>query len=182
MGELRSGSCLLLQYLFADTELKQVKKVSERRIRFWLRKEIPFDLHIPMSSITRDKPVPDSLNLNLFAASTFGQGQVMVSPFHVALITAGVANKGKIMVPHLIDSVLDSKQNILYKNKPEVWLTPLSENEAEKVKSGMILAVNQGTASPGRLPGVQIAAKTGSAEPGGNQKNTCLVYCFCSCR
>ncbi len=145
---------------------------------FGFGKEIPFDLHVPVSSITRDKAVPESMSLNLFAASTFGQGQVMVSPFHVALITAAVANNGKIMVPHLIDRVMDSKQNIIYESKPEVWLTPLSELEAEKVKSGMIMAVNEGTASPGALPGVQIAAKTGSAEPGGNQKTHAWYIAF----
>lgn len=145
---------------------------------FGFGKEIPFDLYVPVSSITRDEAVPDNLNLNLFAASTFGQGQVMISPFHVALITAGIANKGKIMTPHLIDRVLDSKQNIRYESKPEVWLTPLSEQEAEKVKSGMILAVTDGTASPGSLSGVQIAAKTGSAEPGGNRKTHAWYIAF----
>jgi len=145
---------------------------------FGFGQEIPFELHVPVSSITKEQAVPENLNLNLFAASTFGQGQVMISPFHVALITAGVANKGKIMVPHLIDRVLDSKQNIIYESKPEIWLTPLSEYEAEKVKGGMILAVNEGTASPGALPGVQIAAKTGSAEPGGNQKTHAWYIAF----
>lgn len=142
---------------------------------FGFGKKIPFELFVPVSSITREEPLPEKLNINLFAASTFGQGQVMLSPFHVALITAGVANEGKIMMPHLIDRVLDSKQNIVYKSKPEVWLSPLTENEAERVKNGMILAVNEGTASPGALPGVQIAAKTGSAEPGGN-RNTHAWY------
>jgi len=142
---------------------------------FGFGKKIPFDLDVPISSITNDKPLPEHLNLNLFAASTFGQGQVMVSPFHMALITAGVANKGKIMVPHLIDRVLDSKQNIICNSKPEVWLTPLSVQEAEKVKDAMILAVNEGTAAPGAIPGVQIAAKTGSAEPGG-KRNTHAWY------
>ncbi|NLI91374.1 MAG: penicillin-binding protein 2 [Peptococcaceae bacterium] len=145
---------------------------------FGFGREIPSELNIPVSSVTRNKALPENLNLNLFAASTFGQGEVMVSPFHVALIAAGVANKGKIMVPHLIDRVTDSKQNIIYESKPEVWLNPLSEDQAEKVKSAMILAVDKGTASPGAIPGVQVAAKTGSAEPGGNQKTHAWYIAF----
>jgi len=161
---------------FAEHGLKAgMKSFIEGAAAFGFGKQIPFDLYIPISSLKNGEAIPDTLDLNLFAASTFGQGQVMISPFHVALITAGVANGGKIMVPKLIDRVLDSKQNIIYESTPEVWLTPLSEDEAEKVKSGMILAVNQGTASPGALSGVQIAAKTGSAEPGGN-KNTHAWY------
>jgi peptidoglycan glycosyltransferase len=42
----------------------------------------------------------------------------------------------------------------------------------------MILAVNEGTAAPGALPGVQIAAKTGSAEPGGNQSTHAWYIAF----
>lgn len=154
-----------------DNFLKTVKG-------FGFGQEIPFELEVPVSSITRKKDLPDNLNINLFAASTFGQGQVMVSPFHVALITAGVANDGKIMTPHLIDRIMDPNQNIVYKNTPQVWLTPLKKDEAARVKSAMILAVNKGTASPGALPSVQIAAKTGSAEPGGNKKTHAWYIAF----
>ncbi|NBJ15675.1 MAG: penicillin-binding protein 2 [Dehalobacter sp. 4CP] len=154
---------------FAQYGIKAgVNHFLEAVSNFGFGRDIPFDQYVPISSITRDDPLPENLSLNLFAESTFGQGQVMVSPFHMALITAGVANDGKIMVPHLIDSVLDSKQNSIYQRTPEVWLTPLSKEEAEKITSGMVLAVNKGTASPGAISGAQIAAKTGSAEPGGD--------------
>ncbi|NLO96766.1 MAG: penicillin-binding protein 2 [Peptococcaceae bacterium] len=145
---------------------------------FGFGQKIPFNLDIPVSSITRDEALPDKLSVNLFAASTFGQGQVMVSPFHMALITAGVANKGIIMTPQLIERVLDSQQNIIYNCKPEVWLKALSVEEAEKVKNAMILAVNEGTAAPGAIPGVQIAAKTGSAEPGGDKDTHAWYIAF----
>ena len=146
--------------------------------RFGFGQKIPFEVYVPESSVTNDNSLPDSLNINLFAASTFGQGQVMVSPFHMALVTAGVANKGSIMAPHLIDRVLDPNQETIYEKSPEVWLTPLNENEAEKVKSAMILAVEKGTASPGALPGIQVAAKTGSAEPGGNNNTHAWYIAF----
>jgi peptidoglycan glycosyltransferase len=164
---------------FAEHGIKAGEKSFLQAVSaFGFGQKIPFDLYIPISSISRETPVPKTLNLNLFAASTFGQGQVMISPFHIALITAGIANDGEIMVPRLIDRVLDSKQNIIYESKPEVWLTPLNKSEAERVKSGMILAVDKGTASPGALPGIRIAAKTGSAEPGGNQNTHAWYIAF----
>jgi len=164
---------------FAEYGIKAGEKnFLQAASAFGFGKEIPFDLYIPESSITGEDSLPEHLNLNLFAASTFGQGQVMVSPFHMALITAGIANQGKIMVPGLIDSVLDTRQNIIYENKPKVWLTPLTEQQAEQVKSGMILAVNEGTAAPGAISGVQIAAKTGSAEPGGNSSTHAWYIAF----
>lgn len=145
---------------------------------FGFGQQIPFELYVPPSSITRDDKLPSHIDTNLFAESTFGQGQVMVSPFHIALITAGIANEGKIMAPNLIDKIIDTKQNIVYESRPELWLTALTMNEAEKITSGMILAVNEGTASPGALFEVQVAAKTGSAEPGGNKRTHAWYIAF----
>ena len=135
---------------------------------FGFGQQIPFELYIPPSQITNAASVPKQLDRNVLAASTFGQGEVLVSPFHMALITSGIANGGVIMAPHLVERVLDSEQNILYKNQARPWLTALSREEADKVTSAMITAVNDGTAIPGALPNAQVAAKTGSAEPGGN--------------
>ena len=146
--------------------------------RFGFGKQIPFELYVPPSSITREESLPEELKINLFAESTFGQGQVMISPFHIALITAGIANEGKVMTPNLIDKIIDTKQNTIYESQPNIWLQALTANEAQKIRSGMILAVNEGTASPGALPNVQVAAKTGSAEPGGNKRTHAWYIAF----
>ncbi|MCO1601160.1 peptidoglycan D,D-transpeptidase FtsI family protein [Desulfosporosinus nitroreducens] len=135
---------------------------------FGFGQKIPFELSLPRSSITQEAKNPSSLNTNLLAASTFGQGEVLVSPFHMALMTAGIANHGVIMTPHLVERVLDPSQDILFQQKPQPWLTALSKEEADKITSAMVTAVTEGTAAPGALPNVQVAGKTGSAEPGGN--------------
>ncbi len=134
---------------------------------FGFGEKIPFELPINRSSLTNTEKVPTNLDDNLLAASVFGQGEVLVSPFHMALITAGIANKGVIMKPHIVKKVLDEEQNALYEAKTESWLNSLTEEEAQKVTSAMITAVNNGTAAPGAIQGIQVAAKTGSAEPGG---------------
>lgn len=137
---------------------------------FGFGQTIPFELSVSPSQITNQSPVPKQLNTNLLAASSFGQGEVLVSPFHMALVTAGIANHGVMMTPHIVGQVMDDQQNVLYKTNPQPWLTALSTEEADKIKSAMITAVNEGTASPGGIAGIQVAAKTGSAEPGGNNK------------
>lgn len=135
---------------------------------FGFGEKIPFELNVPRSSIINDDMNPASLSTNLLAASTFGQGEVLVSPFHMALITAGIANHGVIMTPHIVERVLDPSQTTLFERKPEPWLTALSKEEADKITSAMVTAVTDGTAAPGALPNVSVAGKTGSAEPGGN--------------
>lgn len=135
---------------------------------FGFGQKIPLELAVPQSSITNAAKIPSTLNTNLLAASAFGQGEVLVTPFHMALITAGIANHGVMMAPHLVERVLDSNQNVVFEQKSQPWLTALSKDEADKITSAMITAVTDGTAAPGALPDVQVAAKTGSAEPGGN--------------
>jgi len=135
---------------------------------FGFGQKIPFELNVPVSSITNSEKVPENLAPNLLAASTFGQGEVLVSPFHMALVTAGIANQGVIMTPHLVERILDPTSMVVFEQKPKPWLTALSKEEADKITSAMVTAVTDGTAAPGALPDVQVAAKTGSAEPGGN--------------
>ena len=40
--------------------------------------------------------------------TAIGQGETLVSPMHMALITAAVANNGVLMKPYLIDEVVNS--------------------------------------------------------------------------
>ena len=137
---------------------------------FGFGQKIPFEIDVPMSSITNAAKLPTKLTTNVLAASAFGQGEVLVTPFHMALIAAGIANHGVIMTPHLIERVLDPTQTVIFEQKPQPWLTALSKEEAVKITSGMVTAVTDGTAAPGALPDVQVAGKTGSAEPGGDVK------------
>jgi peptidoglycan glycosyltransferase len=146
--------------------------------RFGFGEEIPFELPVKTSSLTNAAAVPSHLDVNLLAASAFGQGEVLVSPFHMALITAGIANNGVIMTPHIVDQVLDATQNAVYKQTPQSWLTALTKDEADKIKSAMVTAVQDGTAAPGAIEGFQVAAKTGSAELGGNVKTHAWYIAF----
>jgi peptidoglycan glycosyltransferase len=154
------------------------KQFLEVAKAFGFGQNIPFELPVKTSSLTNAEAVPSHLNPNLLGASAFGQGEVLVSPFHMALITAGIANKGVIMKPHIVEQVMDENQNVLYKKSVSPWLTPLSVEEAERIKSAMITAVNEGTAAPGAIAAYQVAAKTGSAEPGGNVKTHAWYIAF----
>lgn len=145
---------------------------------FGFGQKIPFELPVQQSRITNAPAIPEHLDENLLAASAFGQGEILVSPFHMALIAAGIANKGTIMTPRIVDYVLSPDQDILHKSKATPWLTALSPDEAAKLTSAMVTAVNEGTAAPGALPGIQVAGKTGSAEPGGEVRSHAWYMAF----
>ncbi len=88
------------------------------------------------------------------ALTTLGQGQVLVSPLHMALIAATIANDGYLPTPTL-QSQTGSAQPVI---RPET---------ARLVRQAMTLAVTEGPAKRAALPGVTVAGKVGTVEMGG---------------
>ncbi len=114
--------------------------------------------------------VPAKLKLGELMDSSYGQAEVQVTPLHMAMIGAAIANGGKMMRPALVEKVINPKQEMVYQFRPELWQTPLSPVEAKLIGEGMVDAVEYGTAKGLAIDGVQIAAKTGTAELGNATK------------
>ena len=88
--------------------------------------------------------------------SSYGQGQVVASPFQMARVAATVANGG----------VMPQGRWITDENNPRTAAaqTVLSPATAETLARFMREVVTQGTGSRARAAGVAIAGKTGTAE------------------
>ncbi len=50
--------------------------------------------------------------------TAIGQGNTLVSPMHMALITSAIANGGELMKPYLIDSVVSSDGETVKTTEP----------------------------------------------------------------
>lgn len=98
------------------------------------------------------------------ASSSIGQGELMISPLHMALVAAGIAKNGVIMRPYLVETVKDSRGEIVRRTVPEPWLNPVPPNIAGLIKEGMVDAVQYGTARGAAVAGMKVAGKTGSAQ------------------
>ncbi|MEW6696053.1 MAG: peptidoglycan D,D-transpeptidase FtsI family protein [Bacillota bacterium] len=98
------------------------------------------------------------------AESSFGQGDTLISPLHMALAGSAIANNGVIMKPYLVKEVRKPKGKALRVTQSNPWLTAADPEVAGLVKEGMIAAVNWGTATNAAIPGVSVAGKTGTAE------------------
>jgi penicillin-binding protein A len=105
-------------------------------------------------------------NKPFFALAGIGQGDVATTPLQMALVAAGIANKGVIMRPHVGNSVTDDAGKRLEKIEPKVWKTATSEATAAQVRDFMVQVVNSpgGTGTSARLAGVTVAGKTGTAQ------------------
>lgn len=131
---------------------------------FYFNKRIDFELPVAVSQFPNlDKSRKDSL-----AQSSIGQHQVTVTPLQMLLAASAMANKGTIMKPYLVASIIDSYGGIVYKRNPEVLSQPVKEDTADKVTNMMIDVVKRGTGKNARISGVEVAGKTGTAEVGEN--------------
>jgi penicillin-binding protein 2 len=101
------------------------------------------------------------------ANTSIGQGSVEATPLQMASVTASVAT-GKSYKPHLLYKVMDHEEVVL-ENAPVLRADLYQYFDAkslEIVRKGMWKVVNDagGTAKGARIPGVEVAGKTGTAQ------------------
>ncbi|HVT77308.1 MAG TPA: penicillin-binding transpeptidase domain-containing protein [Acidimicrobiales bacterium] len=100
------------------------------------------------------------------AFSSIGQQDVSATPLQMALVASAIANGGIIMTPHVLDHTSDDRGNVVSKYKPSEWRTATSGATAAVIKQMMIDVARRGTATRAQIPGVTVAAKTGTAQTG----------------
>jgi peptidoglycan glycosyltransferase len=93
-----------------------------------------------------------------------GQDKLRVTPLQMAQVAAAVANRGKLMAPHLTDKVVDPEGRTVESIKPRVQATVMKASSAAQVTEMMEAVVKEGTGTPAQIPGVAVAGKTGTAE------------------
>jgi len=96
-----------------------------------------------------------------------GQDKLLVTPLQMANSICILANKGFYYTPHFVEKIDNEtpEDTILnkYRKRHEV-LTHISDDAFETVISGMQDVVEHGTARIVQIPGINICAKTGTAE------------------
>ena len=99
--------------------------------------------------------------------AAIGQGYVLVTPLQLAVMTAAVANGGKVLHPYLIKRIEDLDGNVVKENSPEVLNdVQLSKSDLRAVRRGLVAVVNEahGTGWSAHLDKVEVAGKTGTAQ------------------
>jgi penicillin-binding protein 2 len=140
--------------------------------KFGLGHRIGIDLpsedggNIP-DTLSYDKEYHGSWNSCTMTTLGIGQDKMLVTPLQMANAMCIVANKGYFYVPHFVQKVeghsADDSVLNRYFDKHEV-LTHISDADYETVISGMQDVTEVGTARIARIQGINMCAKTGTAE------------------
>ncbi len=96
--------------------------------------------------------------------TSIGQYGFQVTPLQMVRAVASIANGGTLLTPHVTvgDKQLEGQKTVL----------AVDPKAMQVIKEGMRMAVTEGTATALNLPGIQVAAKSGTAQLGVGNTNT----------
>lgn len=160
---LREGLMWSLNVVYAQVGLELGADELERYAEaFGFGADIPIDLPTSESQVASDDDALD--DPNTLADTAFGQGELLVSPLHMALIATAYVNGGQIMRPYVAAETRDAGDGVVDRTEPEVWRTPIGPETAADVQAMMVDAVEFGLIQTARIPGAVVGGKTGTAE------------------
>jgi len=108
----------------------------------------------------------------------FGQERMLATPLQMAMVAAGVANRGVIMEPHLVGRITSPKGGVVKRTRPSKYRRAMTTRTSEELTAMMVGAVQNGTGTAAQIPGIQVAGKTGTAETGVDGRYTAWFVAF----
>lgn len=96
------------------------------------------------------------------ATMSFGQG-ISATPLQMTMALASLGNGGYLMKPYILDRMIKSNGEVI-KNEPKEIRQVISNETSKKITAMMVSVVENGHGKKAKVPGYQIAGKTGTAQ------------------
>lgn len=152
---------------FAWTGLKiGYKDFQSFAQRYGLGKSLPFTLPVKASQI---KNSTTQWSDALLANSSYGQGEMLVTPLQMAVMYTAFYNGGNMMLPQIVKEVRTASNQVVESLQPRPWLEGvIARQQVETLLPMLVDTVEDptGTAHKVKIPGLTIAGKTGTAQVG----------------
>ncbi|WP_328870474.1 penicillin-binding transpeptidase domain-containing protein [Streptomyces sp. NBC_00287] len=129
---------------------------------------------------TQDVPVrayasvyPSGMDDAQTALTGIGQFDVTATPLQMAMVSAAIANGGKLVSPHMVSQVTDGGGDVLQDYDSDADTKEIvSSSTAEQLQSAMETVVEEGTGTNAQISGATVGGKTGTAQHGENNSKT----------
>lgn len=125
---------------------------------------------IPGSKNWKQRNRGRSLTSGDVAQLSIGQGDSLATPLQLCAMVSCIANGGRYYRPRLVKHAKLPNGTFLVEDKPKLRVDLIKEgvkpSDLELIRKGMWMAVNKpgGTAGRTKIPDVEVAAKTGTAQ------------------
>ena len=96
--------------------------------------------------------------------TSIGQGNTLVTPYHMCLIAAAIANDGALMKPYLVDRIENDSGTEIKSYEPVSYGLLIDKSEAAFLQDLMKATVEEGTGSKLQSSNYTAAGKTGTAD------------------
>lgn len=131
--------------VFLDAAVKLgVDKMRDTAEKFGFNEDVYSDAFGDMRAVK--SLYPKELDKPGTALTGMGQGSLTSTPLQMAMVTAAIANNGKLMQPYIVDEVQSPDLSTLEKNEPREMSQAVSEETAGKVREMMEFTTEIGRA------------------------------------
>ncbi|MBQ7039479.1 MAG: penicillin-binding protein 2, partial [Clostridia bacterium] len=151
----------------ALAEKLEEKNMKEYAKKFGFDEEIEFELATETPKFGHDK----KMSKTEIASAAIGQGKILTTPLHMALVCASVANNGVSMKPYIVQKAVATNGIVTANGKAEILNRVISPSCASMVTEYMKTVVESGTGTSAKISAVEVAGKTGTAETGEGEKD-----------
>ncbi|WP_406461167.1 penicillin-binding transpeptidase domain-containing protein [Streptomyces sp. NBC_01622] len=112
---------------------------------------------------------PSNMNQSSTALTGIGQYDVTATPLQMAMVSAAIANDGKLVSPHMVSETTDSGGDVVHNYDDSTTTKEIvSSHTAQQLQSAMQTVITDGTGTNAQIAGVTVGGKTGTAQHGEN--------------
>ncbi|WP_372346975.1 peptidoglycan D,D-transpeptidase FtsI family protein [Streptomyces sp. KL116D] len=161
-----------LQYSCNNVFGKLAVTLGQDKVRAMAEKFGFDDAKLDVPVRAAESVYPSGMDKAQTGLSGIGQFDVTATPLQIAMVSATIANGGKLASPHMVSEVTDADGDAITSYPDSDDSRVVSESTASQLRSAMETVVSKGTGTNAQIPGATVGGKTGTAQHGENNSQT----------